>query len=141
MASDRRNKNKVYIENLIQAFITVRNSSCGKVIFSQACVKKKSVHREGVFAHCMLRYTHPTGRQPARQTTSLGRHPLHRHPSGQTPPGRHPPTDNPSPPPRWPLQQTVRILLECILVYLESRLVLWVEIMGERRRLMSHKET
>ena len=36
------------------------------------------------------------------------------HALGQTPPGRHPPLGRH--PPRWPLQRTVRILLECILV-------------------------
>ena len=34
--------------------ITVRNSSCGKVMFSQACVKN-SVHKEGV---CMAKGEH-----------------------------------------------------------------------------------
>ena len=59
-------------------FFTVRNSSCGKVMFSQVSV-------------C------PWGRC--------------------TPPGRHPPlADTPPPPSRRLLQQTVRILLECILV-------------------------
>ena len=33
-----------------------------------------------------------------------------KHPPRQTPPGRHPPS-------RWLLQRTVRILLECILVF------------------------
>ena len=48
-------------------FITVRNSNCGKVMFSQAFVKN-SVHRgEGV---------HPPGRHPP----PLGRHPLPRLP-------------------------------------------------------------
>ena len=53
---------------------------------------------------------------PGRHTSSLGRHPLGRHlprrhtPSWQTPPGRHTPRQTP------PLQRTIRILLECILV-------------------------
>ena len=54
--------------------------------------------------------------------------PLGRHPHADTPLGRHPPWQTPprqtSPlhrhpgqtPPIWPLQRTVRILLECILV-------------------------
>ena len=48
--------------------------------------------------------------------TPPGRHPsLYRHPPGQTPPSRHPWEDTPS---RRPLQWTVRILLECILVHI-----------------------
>ena len=47
--------------------ITIPKRSCGKVMFSQACVKN-SVHR-GV---------HPLGRQPPGQTPPLGRHPLPR---------------------------------------------------------------
>ena len=70
-------------------FINVRNSSCGKVMFLQVSV-------------CLQvgRCTLPLGRHPPGQTPPL---------PGQTPPGRHPET-------RRPLQQTVRILLECILV-------------------------
>ena len=70
-------------------------------MFSQPCVKN-FVYRVGVLF--------------PRQTPP-GRHPLGRHPPGQTPPprvdtplGRHTPL-------RRPLQWTVRILLECILVY------------------------
>ena len=64
---------------------------CGKVIFSQACVKNSV--RGGCLPQCMLGYTPP------------GRHPPDRHPPEcrHTPLGRHPP-------------RTVRILLECILV-------------------------
>ena len=43
--------------NGICTLIAVRNSSCGKVLFSQACVKN-SVHRGGrCMPHCMLGYT------------------------------------------------------------------------------------
>ena len=78
-------------------------------IFTLVC---DSVHRGGVWADS------PPGRHP------LGRHlpwadaPLGRHPSGQTAPlGRHPlGAGQISPLPRQPLQLTVRILLECILV-------------------------
>ena len=82
-------------------------------MFSQACVKN-SVLGGGGFAR------HP---YPGRQT-----HPRATHLSGQTPlppgqtspqadlPGRHPPWVDP-PPIRRLLQRTVRILLECILVY------------------------
>ena len=81
------------------ALITVRKRSFGKVMFSQACVKN-SVHR-GVRGRC----TYPL--PPARQM-----------PPGQTPPlGRHPPPwADVYPSVRRPLQRTVRILLECILV-------------------------
>ena len=60
--------------------------------------------------------TPPLGRHSPGQTLPgrhhLGRHPLGRHPQ-QTPLW----VDTPSPP-RWPLQQIVCILLDCILVYL-----------------------
>ena len=94
-------------------------------MFSQACVQN-SVHggRESGRQTRPLAGRHPPGRQtspspwqadipplPDRQTSPLplaGRHPLLA--SRQTPPpGRHPP-------PGRPLQRTVRILLECILV-------------------------
>ena len=60
-------------------FVTVRNSSCGKVMFT---------------------------------------HPLGRHPQADTPPGRHSPPVGRHP----PVQRTIRILLECILVYSEWNL-------------------
>ena len=72
---------------------------------------------------------HPLGRHRIRQTLScantlLGRHPsLGRHTPGHTPPTGHTPpnwahTPPPhSPSPRRPLHRTVRILLECILVF------------------------
>ena len=56
--------------------ITVRKRSCGKVMFSQACVKN-SVHR-GVYI--------PWGNTPWAETDPLGRHPLGRHPLGRHPP-------------------------------------------------------
>ena len=69
--------------------------SCGKVIFSQACVKN-SVHMGG--GGVCLRHVgiHPPGRHPPREDTFPGRQP----------PGQIPPSPS----------QTVRILLECILV-------------------------
>ena len=71
---------------------TVRNSSYGKVMFLHLSVSH-SVHRG-----CLGR--------PPRQTPPWAATPLGRHPLGSQPPPRA----------RRPLQQTVRILLECILV-------------------------
>ena len=116
-------------DHFIEIF-TVRNSSCGKVMFSQASVILSTgggVHPPG--------QTPPLGRhppppadnrsciQPPRQTPPWAdTTPLGRHPPRQTPPGRHPPRQTPPPPPppfpRRPLQRTVRILLECILVFI-----------------------
>ena len=77
---------------------TVRKRSCGKVMFSQACVKN-CVH----WGRHMV-YT------PLQQTPHPGQTP----PPEQTPPWVDPP------PSRQLLQRTVRILLECILVSYES---------------------
>ena len=71
------------------SFITVRKRSCGKVMFSQACVKNS------VWGAVCLSGSWEI---VPGQTPPLGR----RHP----PLGRHP----------HPLLQTLRILLECILV-------------------------
>ena len=72
-----------------------------------------------MFLHLsVILFTVGRGYTPPMQTPS-GRHPLGRHPlvdtpwqtpPGQTPPGRHPPAS------RRLLLQTVRILMECILV-------------------------
>ena len=93
--------------------ITDRNSSCGKVIFSQACVKNCVHSGRGVSAPI-----HGEIHIPPQADTPLGRHPLlgrHRPPGqtspGQTSPGRHPPG-------RRLLRRMLRILLECILVSL-----------------------
>ena len=59
--------------------ITVRKRSCGKVMFSQACVKN-SVHKR---RWCTLHWADT---------------PLGRNPPGQTPLGRHPPWAEPPPP-------------------------------------------
>ena len=102
-------------------------SSCGKVMFSQACVENSV--RGGVCPkECWDTHS-------ALADTPLGRHPLGRHLPADTP-GRHPPADT-----RWaetplgrhhPLskhppsttgygQQAVCILLECILIlYLQT---------------------
>ena len=82
---------------LVIGFITVRNSSCGKVMFSQVCVCP-----QGGGVHLLGR--HP----PCQADTPLL--------PGRSPPGRHTPCQADLSPPRWLLQRTERILLECILV-------------------------
>ena len=77
-----------------------------KLIFTQAYVKNY-VHSGGWWTS--PRQTPPQADIPPRQSPSLGRH--------CPPQTRQPPrADRPTPIPRRPLQQTVRILLECILV-------------------------
>ena len=71
--------------------------SCGKVMFSQACVKS-SIHM-GVYTSM-----HWAG---GWVDTPWADTPWPTHPPGQTPPLS----------PKRPLQWTVRILLECILVF------------------------
>ena len=74
---------------------TVHKWSCGKVMFSQACVKN-SVHR-GCIPACTGADTHlgryHLGRPPwadtPRADNPLDRHLLGRHPPGRHPPGRH----------------------------------------------------
>ena len=64
--------------------------SCGKVIFSQACVKN-SVHSGGGGVSLSACWD-----TPPWADTSLGRHPPGRHSSGQTPPRQTSPwADNP----------------------------------------------
>ena len=60
----------------ISLFITVRNSSCGKVMFSQV-----SVCPQGGGVHPLGRHPHPLGRHPRADTPE------------QTPPGQTPPRD------------------------------------------------
>ena len=84
--------------------------SCGKVMFSQAFV---ILFTAGVSAQYMLGYTYP----PRRKHTC----PPKAHLPGSTPPGKHTPGKHT--PPRRPLQRTVRILLECFLVYINLRLI------------------
>ena len=71
---------------------TVRKRSCGKVMFSQARVKNSVYGGGGVY---------PSMHWGMCQTP----------PRADTPPPRHTPI------PRRPLQRTLRILLECILVF------------------------
>ena len=98
-------------ENISLCFIfTVRNSSCGKVMFLHLSV---ILFTGGSVWSDTPRARHPPGRHP------LGRYPPWADPPRQT----HPPPWQTHPlgshtPARWkrPLQRTVRILLECILV-------------------------
>ena len=76
--------------------ITVRNSSCGKVMFSQVsvCPRGRGVHPPG-------RQT-PPGQTPAGKIHPRQTHPLGRHtPWADTPPlGRHTSSEQTPPPPR-----------------------------------------
>ena len=82
--------------------------SCGKVMF---------LHLSVILSTGEVCFWADTPSRPhwadAPQQTPLGRPPRQTHP-----PGRHPPRQNPPPAPlrRRPLQRTVRILLEWILV-------------------------
>ena len=82
-----------FVFSLNNIYLYRPQRSCRKVMFSQASV---------------ILFT-GGGVYPSMH---LGRHPPGQTPSRQTPPGRQPPP----PPSRQLLQQTVRILLECILV-------------------------
>ena len=62
--------------------------SCGKVMFSQACVKN-SVNRGDVYPS-MHRSRHPTWQTPPPRQTLPDRHPQ-ANPPFRHPPGRHPP--------------------------------------------------
>ena len=75
--------------------------SCGKVMFSQACVKN-SVHKGGGLCPSMHHRSHDQ-----RGGLCLGRGGSLSRPVRETPLDRYPPYGN-----EWP----VRILLECILV-------------------------
>ena len=124
-------------------------------IFTGVC---DSVHK-GVSQHALgqtpPRQTLPPGRHPAADTPS-GRHPLGRHPPGQTPPrqtppwadtpwadtplGRHPQptacTAYPAPS-QWPLQWTVCILLECVLVMNKNAPTSWTTIISMLESLLT----
>ena len=80
--------------------------SCSKVMLHQSVILSTG--------RCLA--DTPTAGTPWADTRPLGRHPLGRHPSGQTPQADTPWADTPLPQGR-PLQRTVRILLECILVF------------------------
>ena len=82
--------------------------SCGKVMFLQLSVNLFT----GVYLLLGLggrEVSAQGGVHPAWTDTAPGRYP--------PPLGRHHPGRTPPPPPRLPLQWTIRILLECILVY------------------------
>ena len=71
-------------------FITVHNSSCEKVMYSQACVKN-SVQGEECIPACTGADTPPCSVHAGIHIHSLGRHPQVDIPSGRHPLGRHPP--------------------------------------------------
>ena len=81
-------------------------------MFSQACVKN-SVHGPG---GCIPACTGADTPLPSACWDTPPRADLGRHPQGKHPPGQTPPLGRPPPLHRRPLQRTVRILLECILV-------------------------
>ena len=90
--------------------------SCGKVIFSQACVKNSVHKRRGVCLNaCWDTHTPPWQMHTpwCLPQCMLGYTP----PRRQTPLGRQPPPRTDTPSTRRSLQRTVRILLECFLVY------------------------
>ena len=88
-------------------------------LFSQACVKS-SVH--GGVSASVHAGIHPLGRPspadtpPWADTLPPGKHT----PLGSTPPGSTPPREAHLPSPRRSLQRTVRVLLECFLVFFFS---------------------
>ena len=112
-------------------------NSCGKFVFTDTPLDRHPLGRHPPMPSA-CQDTHPLADTP-RQTPCLGRHPLPsacwdthpldrhnqgRHPSAQCMLGYTPPAQSPAqcmmrylPPPRRPLQRTVRILLECILVW------------------------
>ena len=105
----------------LSMIIVVRNSSCGKVMLSHACVKN-SVHRGG--SVCLRGHPPWADQTPPSCAETLWADtawadtpPGPTLPPGQIPPsGKKPPRQTPLPP-RQPLQRTVRrILLGCILV-------------------------
>ena len=94
--------NSEYIMFTSLSIVTVRNSSCGKLMFSQACVKN-SIYWETrltrpPWADTLPRQTPLPGQTPPMDRHSIpGRYPL--------PLGRHAPGQ--TPPPRQPLRRTV----------------------------------
>ena len=98
------NVNKTFmLTHNVNEIFTVRNSRCGKVMFSQASV---ILSMEGCTT-C----SRGGGIPACTETNILGRHPQSRHPRADTP------LRQILLPPRRPLQRMVRILLECILVF------------------------
>ena len=94
-------------------------------MFSQACVKN-SVHKEVCIPACTGADT-PHGQVSQH---ALGQPPkqVSQHALGQTYPRQTPPwadTPQTDTPHRSPLQQTVRILLECILVHFCPQSAVW----------------
>ena len=91
-------------KSYLHEVIIVRKRRCGKVMFSQACVKNSV--QGGI---CPQQLDTPWANTPPRTDT-----PRANVPSANTPTGRHHPS-------RRLLQRMVRILLECILVTTRKR--------------------
>ena len=128
---------KLLLMNAAHFNFTAHNSSCGKVIFSQACVKNSVHGGGGVIPSFLLAITghmtpwgrHPPGQIPPRQTPTTRQTPPRQTlnwvdtpqadiPWGRHPLGTHPQADTPL----WILldkvnKWVVRILLECILFF------------------------
>ena len=92
-------------------------------VFTSRC----PVHGRGCLPKCMLGYT-PWADTPQADIPSPGQTPppLRRHPLGRHSLGRHPPLARHPSPSRRLLPQAVHILLECILVYLDVLLLLFL---------------
>ena len=115
--------------------------SWAKVIFLQASVCPQG--GEGCLPQCMLGYSPweqapPQEQSPRDQTSPRSRHPPDQAPPrDQTPPGtRPPPGPDTTTPPGSRLQHTVnerpvRILLECILVYITVHFLLCFLLRGK----------
>ena len=95
--------------SLLREIVTVRKRSCGKVMFSQACVKN-SVHNGGVYPsmhwgrHPLADTPHPPAGTPPSRYTLLAGTPLGRYiPLAGTPLGQVHPLEQVHPPGRYAL--------------------------------------
>ena len=96
------------VKNMNPRFLPPAHEVCEGHVFTSVCLSTGGVSAQlhaGI--HPLGPEADPPGQTPPGQT-----------PPGQTPPGRHPPGHTSQPDAPWAdtPQQTVRILLECILV-------------------------
>ena len=103
-----------YIHELVFQLLPPANEVWGKVIFSVACVKNSV--RGGVCLSACWNTTPPGADTPLDQTPPEKTPPRADTPREQTPPRSRPPGSR-RPPDRRLLLRSVRILLECILVF------------------------